>query len=229
MKKSLVFLCLCGAALTLMNSCLGVAADISIRADGSGTIVLEYRVSQMLESLGRLDGNENWPAIPVGKADFERSLSRIPGLRLSSFSAKDVPHSSGGRDLLTKVTLEFKDTSALLAFLDSAGGHASLVQENRNAQAAVQAAMQTANVLRLVLLEPSADIANSDLLSLLRDVSAGYEMSVSVSAPKNAALSVIPSSVPAARTASGGKKVSFAIDMKDLLELNQGLVLEIVW
>jgi len=227
MKKKLLFLCLCGAAMILMNSCLGVAADISIRADGSGTIALEYRVSQMLESLGRLDGNENWPAIPVGKADFERSIARIPGLRLSSFSAKDIPHSSGGRDLLTKVTLEFKDTAALLAFLDStgslsaAGNHATLVQETRNAQ--------TANVLRLVLLDPSDSPANADLRSLLREVSAGYELSISVSAPKNAAISMTPSSVPAARLTSRGKKVSCTIGMGDILELNEGLALEIVW
>jgi hypothetical protein len=221
MKKTLVFLCLCAAALTLMNSCLGVSADINIRADGSGTIALEYRVSQMLESLGRLDGNEHWPAIPVGKADFERSLARIPGLRLSSFSAKDVPHPSGGRDLLTKVTLEFKNTAALLAFLDSTGSRASLVQETRNAQ--------TANVLRLVLLDHSDDLVNTDLISLLREVSAGYELSIRVSAPKNAAISMTPSSVSAARIVSRGKKVTFAIDMRDLLELNEGLALEIVW
>jgi hypothetical protein len=221
MKKFLLFLCLCGAALILMNSCLGVAADISIRADGSGTIALEYRVSQMLESLGRLDGNENWPTIPVGKADFERSLARIPGLRLSSFSVKDVPHSSGGRDLLTKVVLEFKNTAALLAFLDSTGSRASLVQETRNAQ--------TANVLRLVLLDPSDSLANTDLRFLLQAVSAGYELSISVSAPKNATLTMTPSSVPVARITSRGKKVSFAIDMEDLLELDEGLTLEIVW
>jgi len=227
MKKSLLFLCLCGAALILLNSCLGVTADISIRADGSGTIALEYRVSQMLESLGRLDGNENWPAIPVGKADFERSLARIPGLRLSSFSVKDVPHSSGGRDLLTKAVLEFKNAAALLAFLDSTGGSsagggcASLVQETRNAQ--------TVNVLRLVLLDRSDDSVNADLISLLKEVSAGYELSISVSAPKNAAISVVPSSVPAARITSSGKKVSFTIGMGELLELNEGLTLEIVW
>jgi hypothetical protein len=222
MKKTLLFLCLSAMALTLMNSCLGVSADISIRADGSGTIALEYRVSQMLESLGRLDGNENWPAIPVGKADFERSVARIPGLRLSSFSAKDVPHpSGGGRDLLTKVTLEFKDTAALLAFLDSTGRHASLVQETRNTQAV--------NVLRLVLMDRPEDIVNADLLSLLREISAGYELNISVSAPKNAALSVIPPSVPTARTVSSGKKVSFAIDTGELIDLNQGLALEIVW
>jgi hypothetical protein len=221
MKKKLTFLCLCGAALTLMNSCLGVAADISIRADGSGTIALEYRVSQMLESLGRLDGNENWPAIPVGKADFERSLARTLGLRLSSFSVKDVPHASGGRDLLTKAVLEFKDTAALLAFLDTTGSRASLVQENRNSQ--------TANVLRLVLLDPSDGPAHADILSLLRQVSAGYDLSISVSTPKNATLAVTPSSVPAARVVSRGKKVSFAIGMGDLLELDEGLAVEVSW
>jgi hypothetical protein len=148
-------------------------------------------------------------------------VARIPGLRLSSFSAKDVPHPSGGKDLLTKVTLEFKNTAALLAFLDSTGSRASLVQETRNAQ--------TANVLRLVLLDRPDGLVNADLLSLLREVSAGYELNISVRAPKTAALSVIPPSVPAARTVSSGKKVSFAIDTGELIELNQGLALEIVW
>ena len=55
--KTHVVLFLCLAAIGL-NSCLGASADITIRSDGSGRIALEYRVSQMLESLGRLDGNE---------------------------------------------------------------------------------------------------------------------------------------------------------------------------
>ena len=78
LMKLTLLLCL---SAVVLNSCLGVSADITIKADGSGKIALEYRVSQALESLGKLDGNG--PAIPVGKADFERSVSRIPGLRLS--------------------------------------------------------------------------------------------------------------------------------------------------
>jgi len=127
MKKTETFLLLCGAAL-LCTSCLGIAADITIRADGSGKISLEYRVSQMLESLGRLDGNEGWPAIPVGRADFERSLSRIPGIRMSFFSSQEKPNALGGRDLVTNVTLEFANAAALLAFLDNSGTHAAVTQ-----------------------------------------------------------------------------------------------------
>ena len=54
----------------LLSSCIGVNADMVVQANGSGSITLEYHVSQFLESLGKLDGNENWPLIPVGRADF---------------------------------------------------------------------------------------------------------------------------------------------------------------
>jgi hypothetical protein len=216
MKK--LALCLGIVSLVLMNSCLGAEADITIRADGSGRINLEYRVSQMLESLGRLDGNENWPSIPVGRADFERTVARIPGLTLLSFSSKEAPSVSGvlgGKDLLTKVSLEFKNTDALLAFWGSVAA-GSLTQQNGK------------NVLRLVLMDPQTDTIDSDLLSLLKEISAGYEISLSLSAPQNATLSVSPS-VTAARAVSQGKKVSFAIALGDLLELKNGLAVEIRW
>jgi len=223
--KRIVY-CLLLASLALMTSCLGASMDIVMRADGSGSVTLEYSVSQTLESLGRQDGNERWPVIPVGKADFERSVARIPGLRLSSFSVKEYPRryskppSSWGpmlsyKDLVTKVKLDFKDTAALLAFLDSAGSRASLVQEGGK------------STLRLVLLDPINDAIDADLISLLQEISAGYEISVSFTAPKGAALSVIPPSVSAARTA--GKKVSFAIGTGELIGMKDGLTLEISW
>jgi len=217
--------CLIIVSLALMGtSCLGASADIVMRADGSGSVTLEYRVSQTLESMGRLDGNERWPAIPVGKADFERSAARIPGLRLASFSVKEYPrryskppnsNPLGDKDLVTKVKLDFKDTAALLAFLDSAGSRASLVQDGGK------------NILRLVLLDPSTDIIDADLLSLLEKISAGYDLSVSFTAPKGAVLSIIPPSVSDARLVPQGKKVSFTIGMGELIGLRDGLALEI--
>jgi len=208
---------LTGLAAVVLGSCAGVSADITIKADGSGKIALEYRVSQELESLGRLDGNENWPVIPAGKTDFERSAARIPGLRLSGYSSKDVRKASGGSDLVTKAALDFKDSGALLAFLDSKGSRAVLVQDG------------SGSLLRLTILEPSGDIANPDLLSLFREVSEGYDFSISFSLPKNAGLTMIPASIPAAKLVSGGKKVSFSIGMGELFSLNEGLALEIRW
>ena len=202
--------------LLLLNSCLGVSADISIRANGSGRITLEYRVSQMLESIGRLDGNERWPAIPVGKGDFERGIARIPDLRLVSYSSKDVPGISGGRDLVTKAVLDFGNINALLAFFDSTGASTSFVSNNGK------------NNLRLKLKDADVN-SNADLLALLREISEGYTVSISLSAPKNAGLAVIPAVTVAAQTVTSGKKVSFSIASGDLLSLDESLELEITW
>jgi hypothetical protein len=82
-KKAQVFFVV--LLLASLCSCIGVKADITINADGSGKLALEYRVSNMVEALGKLDGNERWQTVPLGRADFERTLARLPKLRLSSF------------------------------------------------------------------------------------------------------------------------------------------------
>ena len=213
-----ITICILVFAVIGLNSCVGVSADISIRADGSGRIALEYRLSRVLESTGRLDGNERWPIIPVGRADFERGLARIPDLRLRSFSSKEVRGVNGGTDLVVRAVLEFKSTAALLAFLDITGGHASLSRDNGK------------NLLRLTLLDPSPYAGNdADLISLLREISAGYEMHIGLTAPGNAGLAVVPPSVSAARLVSQGRNVSFTIGMGELLDLTGGLALEIAW
>ena len=220
MKKGFTSIAKCVLLLCTvfaLNACIGASADISIRADGSGTITLEYRIPHMLESLGRLDGNERWPIIPVGRADFERSLARVPGLRLRSFSSRENSAANGGRDIVIRAALDFSDTTALLAFLDITGSRVSLSRQG------------TASLLRLVLLDPSPQPINADLASLLREVSAGYEISVSLSAPGEASLAVIPPSVRAARLVPQGRKVSFAIATGDLFSLTNGLALEIQW
>ena len=210
--KTLSFFVTLGAFV--LSSCLGVSADITIKADGSGKIDLGYRVSQALESLGRLDGNGSRPAVPSGKIDFDRTVARIPGLRLSGYSSKDIRNASGGTDLVTNATLDFTGTDALLAFLDSSGSRATLTQDN------------TGSLLRLVILEPSESISDSDLLSLFREMSKGYDFNISLSLPRNANARTIPS-VPAAKLVTNGKKVSFSIGMGELLSLTDGLALEI--
>ena len=216
MKKKVAFLLSGAAAAFLLCSCFGAYADISIKTDGSGSITLEYRVSQMLESLGRLDGNERWPAIPVGRADFDRSLAGIPGLRLGSFSSKNTPNKKGGADLVTRVNLEFNDTGALVTFLDKSGTQTYFSREN-------------GNKLHITLLDPGMAVSDADLSSLVRDISDGYEIGISLNAPKNAILSTVPTDIKAAKLVSQGKTVSFSIGLAELLALNEGLALEVTW
>lgn len=208
------FIPLALAALGLC-SCLGVSADISVRENGSGKIVLEYRVSPLLESLGKLDGNERWQTIPVGRPDFERSLERLPGLRLVSFSTRET---APGGDTLTRVELEFTTIEDLLAFLDPGGGRAVMIRENGT------------NRLSLRLMEaPGMAAADPDLRALLRELSRGYELRLAFSAPAQAALKTAPSAVPAARIVSPGKTVSLSLPAGELLDYADELGVEITW
>jgi len=217
MKKSGILL-IALPFLFLLNSCLGLSMEIQMRRNGSGRLVLEYRVSRMAETIGRLDGNENWPIIPVGRADFERTIARIPGLRLVSYSSRE-----GAQDVVTNVTLEYDNTDALLRFLDPSGTRASLSTDNQSTR------------LDIILNEPVSSNYDEDLLKLVRQVSAGYGLSISFSAEGNSALSFTDgegtaSQAPAAAlTVTSGRKTSMSIGIIDLLEIREGLGVSFSW
>jgi hypothetical protein len=207
----------------LFSSCIGIKADIALKADGSGRISLEYRVSRQMDGLGQLDGNLNQPTIPTGKADFERTLARLPGLKLASFSTKQ-----GETDTINKADIDFASLEALLPFLDAAGEGAVLGQTGGKTS------------LRLTLSQGfgrsqgSGDI-DPELLSLVEAVSVGYEVAISLSGPKETGLALFdhagkPIQAPnGAEWVKSGKKASIALPLPQLLSLKEGLILEFSW
>jgi hypothetical protein len=188
--------------------------DIQMRRDGSGRINMEYRVSNMAEVIGRLDGNENWPIVPVGRADFERSIERIEGMRIVSFSSRE-----GTQNTVYNITLEFNNTDALVKFLDSSGGSVSF----------------EAGRLDIVLLDSYSQIINPELLELMQQVFSGYNLSISFSADGNSTMAVTDGAgnqMPPPETAQivpSGRKVSLSIDMAETLSLSNGLGLSFQW
>jgi hypothetical protein len=201
----------------VFGSCVGVKAEMTLRDDGSGRLILEYRVSQTAESLGKQDGNERWQTVPVGRADFERTIERLPGLRMVSFSTKDE-----GADVTNRVSLEFKDVESLIPFFAGAGEGASLVEEGGKKRLSL-------------IFYPGLKNADPELLALVRDLSRPYALALDFSAPGEAALTLTdgggkPLAVPEGAAVQGrGKKVSMSIGTGDLLSLPEGLGVEITW
>jgi len=96
-------------------SCIGTSSQIKLNPDGTGSFTIEYRISMELENLGKFDGNEKQPLVPVGKADLERTVARVPGLRLNSFSSRQ-----DGINMVYRADFSF-DSPEALAFFDSQG------------------------------------------------------------------------------------------------------------
>ncbi|MCL1955467.1 MAG: hypothetical protein FWF61_06040 [Brevinematales bacterium] len=199
--------------LLIFNSCIGLSMDIQMRKDGSGKISMEYRVSKKAEAIGKFDGNENWPIVPVGRADFERSIARIPDIRIASFSSSERQP-----DVITDVTLEFDNPQALLKFLDPSGTKAHY-NEGR---------------LDITLLE--ADLKyDTDLLDLVRQVSAGYSFTVSFSADSNSTMTITDGTgkeikPPAdSQFVQSGKKVSWSTRISEIFNFTNGLVVNFNW
>jgi hypothetical protein len=214
-KMALPLLCV----VLVFSSCVGASMEIVVRRDGSGTIALEYRLSRELESLGKLDGNQNWPAVPVGKADFERSAARIEGLSLRSFSEKTT-----AADTLYQARLDFASLEALVRFLDDTGRSASLSGEGGENRLALS-------------FNNSAGLLEADekLLELLASSFEGYALDFGITLPRPPELRVadgrgaLLESPPAGTTRLQGNRVSFSAPMADLLSAPEPARLEIVW
>jgi hypothetical protein len=207
--KSKRFISIACAAM-LLSSCIGLNADILLRANGSGTITLEYRVPLFLENLGKLDGNENWPAVPVGRADFERSARRIEGLKLTSFSAKTLEN-----ETVYTAALEFSEPGVLARFLDAAGSRAVLRRE--------------AGINRLALTLNGGRGINPDLLALFSEAARPYSVGFSFSTPNAGTALSVSSSISGAAIVPNGRKVSFQAPVAALFQQSAPITLEFQW
>ena len=200
-------------AVTL-TSCLGVKADIVINSDNSGTVTVEYRISSFLESLGKQDGNEGYPPLPVGKTDMERTVARLPGMKLLSHVTRN-----DGKDKLYIARLQFSDLNTLMKFLDAYGEKA--VYEERGPRKITMD------------LGGGRKFQNGDFEDFLKRICAGYNVAISMSFPSSGELVLLDNEGRPSPQRSGiitsGKKVSFTLPMESVLFAQNGIKAEFTW
>ena len=198
-----------------MNSCFGINADITLNQNGSGTIHLEYRISKALDSLGKLDGNERWNTIPVGKADFERSMDRLPDMKLTAFSSKEDE-----KDVIISARMEFSSIKGLLVFLDAQGQRSAFSGDAHSGR------------LALTLSEGSEN-RNPGLAKLIADISASYFIKMSMSFSGEGTLSIVDSGGNPQKAgnevSAKGKKVSCSFPLNDILSSTDGITVVFNW
>jgi hypothetical protein len=121
--------------------------------------------------MGQMDGNERWLPVPVGKADFERSMDRLPGMKLLSCTEK-----ADNKDIIVEASLSFDSMDALLRFLNG------LSPVNSPAKAVYSDDNGTAR-LSLNLGGGGTVSWNPDFKALMETVCKGYAVHVSLTPP----------------------------------------------
>jgi len=207
------FLC-CAALFPLFFlSCVGVVSRITLNRDGSGTIQLEYRIARELESMGKLDGNEKWLPIPVGRADLERTAARIQGLSLTSYSSRQQ-----GADTIHSAEFSFASLEALSAFFDSQG----------------QQFLADKSGKRMRLAFPEQTNTDPDFKELLTDALEGYEFSFSLTVPGQADVIWLDKDGKTMYNILGScltrnNSVEYTVPMGQLVFLDASQVMEVRW
>jgi len=203
--------------LLLLSSCFGASADIVLNSNGSGTITLEYQINKSLNSLGELDGNERWKTIPVGMADFQRTLDRLPEMKLLSFTSKE-----NGKNIVISAKMEFSSIRGLFAFLDASGSSSSFTGDARSGS---------------IILTLNKDSASDNAVfnEFLASICEGYSvrMSMSFSGEGNLSLTDLKgkplAAIPGTEINPRGKKVSFTIPIYQVLSSSQGINAVFSW
>jgi len=215
-KKIYIFALL--PVLILLNSCVGLSIDIQLGRNGSGRLTMEYRVSQMFAGIGSLDGNRNFPIIPVGRVDFERSIEQITGARIASYTER-----TSGHDTFTTVVIDFDNPQALLAVLDPSGKDSSLTMDSRQGR------------FNLVLYSPDESEYDQEMMELMHLLFTDYMFSFNFRSDANSTMTVTNgygrtiSPPPSADVSTSGRNVSFNMNIMNILTISDGFGLNIAW
>jgi len=207
--------------LLVFNSCIGLSMDIQMNRDGSGRLVMEYRISSILENLGTFDGNRSTPAIPLSAEDWAKTIERNPGIKLVSLSSRET-----AQDTVINVTLDFNNEEALKKLLDPAS---SMVSINRNGNSG------TMDIIILNDQIYNGSLYDDSMVNLMKMIFSGYNFSVSFSGPGNTTLTILDSKgnskqAPVSSAAVlTGRRVSFSIAIMEILNITDGLGLRFNW
>ena len=202
--RKLVLLCL---TLVVLSSCIGIDSRLTVRDNGSGTLQLTYRISQLVADLGVSSTGKSVVPLPVSRSDFERSLAASNGkVRLTRFDKSEDP-----KDITIRADLAFDSLDALAridAFHDA------------DIKWGTDASRRTFS--QVVARTPRQPISD-DSRRMLETLFDGYDMSFVLVAPQPIQESSLGSLSTDKRT------LTYKTTIKDIMTTTQDLVLSARW
>ena len=213
-KKQYCLLAKYALALTplFLLSCIGTSSQIKINNDGSGTITQIYRISHELQNMGKTDETAEMYPLPTGKEDLERTVERIPGLRLVSYTSRQDE-----KDLIINAGFAFDTPEAL-----------ALLMENQQFKIDLSGKKIT------IHFPAGEDSEAASFKEIFLAAFTGYNFAISLTVPGMAKASWFDGSGKSVQQYPGtfsvrNSTVDFTVSMGELVYLDNPLNLEINW
>lgn len=198
---------LCVIAAVLLSSCIGIDSRLTVRDNGSGTLTLTYRVSQLVVNLGNPVDAKSVVPLPLSRADFDRSLEAASGkVRLTRFE-----RSEDQNDVTIRAELAFDSLDAL-----------SQLSAFRGADIHAAADGDTSTFSQLIAKAPREPITD-DSLRMVDAFFGGYELTFSVEAPRPVKSNTLGSLSDDRRT------LTYKTSIKDLVRATSDVILSMTW
>jgi hypothetical protein len=191
----------------LLVSCVDVQTQLSLRGDGSGTLVLAYSISRQLADLGRTGADLPAVPLPVEREDFQRALGGVPGLSLKSFT-----RAQNELEVSIRAEIGFSSLEALAG-----------VEAFKEMQVRVETA-GSRHTLSVLLARAAEGPVTEDSLAMVDEMFQGRMLTYVVHAP-----APIISSSANAQVSADRRTLTYAARMRDLVSLSEDLVLSVTW
>ena len=197
---------LCAASLLLL-SCVGIDSRLTVRDNGSGTLALTYRVSQLIANLGASSSEKGVVPLPLSKSDFERSLESSNGkVRLTRFS-----RSENEKDITVSAELSFDSLDAL-----------SQVDAFRSQDLKFGTDGSQRTFSELIARAPGRPVTE-DSLRMIDAFFTGYDLTFTIEAPQPIKLNSIGTLSDDKRT------LTYSTSIKDLVRAKSDVILSVGW
>ncbi len=196
------------AVVLMLNSCLGAKIHTSFNRDGSGSILMEFKISQIFYQMGAAEGGKG-DSIPLSADQLREDLGDQPGV-----SVREVSEEVGEEFNLIRAVLDFENFVALEK--TDVMGDAVLSHEGKRWIFRQKIADES---------EPSDEEVSEEELAQMKPFFEGYEISFIVTAPKK----VI--SYNMGELSSDGRTVTYSVPTLEMNMLGntEDLVMEVIW
>lgn len=190
----------------LSVSCIDSDARITVNADGSGTVDLNYTVSPLVMNLGKLGEDDPVVPLPVSQEDFIRTARGIAGLELGNYSTRE---DEDGINITAQ--LDFLSPEALNEFIATEEGEFSLTEADGTTR------------LRYVIYDAPEVELSEEGMNLARDFFSDSILRFTLETPAD----VLNSSLG---TVSGDRRtVTVELNTAELVIDNTDVIWEVSW